>query len=202
MPTKPTLAIGSSRVIPSSMPMPARSTGTISGLGSLSRAVTATPTGVVTETSQTRISRVASYASKVTSSSVKMRKVAVSVLASRSRESLWMTSGWSASRVRMVAKPSRFGLAALVPAWPQRAGEQPGQRRRCPGAGQGDRADRRVLVEQLQRAQPVAQHVDLAPDRAGQAAAGARRPALRRVQFDQPAGELLVADRAVVQRDE
>ena len=101
MPTKPTLAIGSSRVIPDSMPMPARSTGTISGLGSLSRRPVATPTGVVTETSATRISRVASYASRVTSSSVRMRKVAVSVLSSRSRVSLWVTSGWSASRVRM-----------------------------------------------------------------------------------------------------
>jgi hypothetical protein len=60
MPTKPTLAIGSSRVIPSSMPIPARSTGTISGLGAVSRAPVAGPTGVVTETGSTRISRVAS----------------------------------------------------------------------------------------------------------------------------------------------
>ena len=60
MPTNPTLAIGSSRVMPSSMPMPARSTGTISGLGSASFAPVAMPTGVVTVTSWARTSRVAS----------------------------------------------------------------------------------------------------------------------------------------------
>ena len=60
MPTKPTLAIGISRVIPSSMPIPARSTGTISGLGSSSMAPVATATGVVTSTGVTRTSLVAS----------------------------------------------------------------------------------------------------------------------------------------------
>ncbi len=60
MPTKPMLAIGSSRVIPSSMPIPARSTGTISGFGGESRTPAARATGVVTSTLATRISLVAS----------------------------------------------------------------------------------------------------------------------------------------------
>ena len=92
-PTKPTSAIGSSRVMPSSMPMPARSTGTMSGTGLASLTPRAVPTGVSTETGWTRISRVASYASSVTSSSVRLRNVAVSVAASRSAVSLWVTSG-------------------------------------------------------------------------------------------------------------
>ena len=55
-----------------------------------------------------------------------------------------------------------------------------------------------VLVKQLQGAQPVPEHVDLAADRAGQAAARAGRPPLDGVQLGQPAGQLLVPDRAVL----
>ena len=46
--------------MPSSMPIPARSTGTISGTGPASLTPLAMPTGVVTDTGCTRISRVAS----------------------------------------------------------------------------------------------------------------------------------------------
>ena len=61
MPTKPTSAIGSSRVMPSSMPMPARRIGTISGLGAASLTPWAGATGVWTvDLGATRTSRVAS----------------------------------------------------------------------------------------------------------------------------------------------
>ena len=60
MPTKPTSAIGSSRVMPSSMPMPARSIGTMSGLGGASLPPWAGATGVCTVTGSTLTSRVAS----------------------------------------------------------------------------------------------------------------------------------------------
>jgi len=52
-PTNPTSALGSSRVMPSSMPIPARSTGTTRGLGRASFTPVASATGVVTEIGST-----------------------------------------------------------------------------------------------------------------------------------------------------
>ena len=52
--------MGSSRVMPSSIPIPARSTGTMSGTGRASLTPRASATGVVIVTGCTRISRVAS----------------------------------------------------------------------------------------------------------------------------------------------
>jgi hypothetical protein len=53
----------------------------------------------------------------------------------------------------------------------------------------------------LQGAQPVPQHVDLAADGAGEAAARPGRPALARVQLGQPPSQLLVADRPLLRHD-
>ena len=93
-------AVGSSRVIPSSMPRPARRTGTTSGSGFASRQPVAGATGVVTSNGSVRICRVPSYARRVTSSSVSRRKVGESVRSSRRVVSLWATRGWSTTRVR------------------------------------------------------------------------------------------------------
>jgi hypothetical protein len=93
MPRKPTSAVGSRRIIPSSMPRPARRIGTTSGFGLASLVPRASETGVRTVTVSTRTSRVASYASSVTSSSASLRNVGESVLSSRSVVSLCATSG-------------------------------------------------------------------------------------------------------------
>ena len=60
MPRKPTSAVGSSRVMPSSMPRPALRIGTTMGRGSARRRQRASATGVVISTSSVRTSRVAS----------------------------------------------------------------------------------------------------------------------------------------------
>ena len=60
MPRNPTSAVGISRVIPSSMPSPARSTGTTSGRGREMPTPRASATGVRTVTGSTRMLRVAS----------------------------------------------------------------------------------------------------------------------------------------------
>ena len=95
MPRKPTSAVGSSRVIPSSIPRPARRTGTTSGTGVPRWHAGGVATGVVTSTGTTRTSRVASYARSVTSSSASRRNVGDGVRSSLSAVSLWATSGWS-----------------------------------------------------------------------------------------------------------
>ncbi len=79
--------------MPSSMPMPARRIGTMSGTGRDSRTPGERATGVDTLTSSTRMPRVASYASSVTNSSASRRNVAESVFSSRSAVSLCATSG-------------------------------------------------------------------------------------------------------------
>ena len=79
MPRKPTSAVGSSRTIPSSMPSPARRIGTTSGSGAASRTPWAAPPGGDLDRLDPT-SRVASYASRVTSSSASRRKVGESVL--------------------------------------------------------------------------------------------------------------------------
>ena len=98
MPRKPTSAVGISRVMPSSMPRPARRIGTTSGRGGDSLTPADSISGVSTMHAVTRTSRVASYASSVTSSSVSRRKVGESVALLRSTVSLWATSGWSTMR--------------------------------------------------------------------------------------------------------
>ncbi len=60
IPRKPISAVGSSRVIPSSIPRPARRIGITTGRGWAIRWPVAGPTGVVISTSATRMSRVAS----------------------------------------------------------------------------------------------------------------------------------------------
>ena len=70
MPRKPTSAVGTSLVMPSSIPSPARRIGTTSGRGSLIFTPIVSVTGVVIRTGATRTFRVASYANSVTSSSV------------------------------------------------------------------------------------------------------------------------------------
>ena len=65
---------------------------------------TAGPPGSVTSYGTVRTSRVASYASSVTSSSASRRNVGESVRSSRSVVSLWATSGWSATWTRMARR--------------------------------------------------------------------------------------------------
>ena len=60
MPTKPTSAVGIRRIIPSSMPSPARRMGTTSGRGRVSSTPVVVVIGVFTSTGSTRTSRVAS----------------------------------------------------------------------------------------------------------------------------------------------
>ena len=60
MPRNPTSAVGSRRVMPSSMPRPARRIGTTMGPGSARRRQWAVATGVAISTFSTRTSRVAS----------------------------------------------------------------------------------------------------------------------------------------------
>ena len=93
MPTKPTSAVGISRVMPSSIPSPARRMGTTIGRGWASFTPTQSVIGVRTVCGVTRTSRVASYASRVTSSSVRCRKVGESVRSSRRAVSLCATRG-------------------------------------------------------------------------------------------------------------
>src|SRR5829696_3957650 len=92
---EPHSAVGINRVIPSSIPSPARRMGTTSGRGDDSLTPSAGATGVCTVTGVTRTWRVASYASSVTSSSVSRRKVGKLVVASRNAVSLCATRGWS-----------------------------------------------------------------------------------------------------------
>jgi hypothetical protein len=92
-PTNPTSAVGSSLVMPSSMPIPARRTGTTSGTGRASLTPLASATGVCTVSGCTRMPRVASYASRVTSSSVSRRNNGASVRESRKVVSLCAISG-------------------------------------------------------------------------------------------------------------
>ena len=72
------------------------------GLGMLEGMTRLLPTADVGFLGMVRTSRVASYASSVTSSSVRRRKVGVSVRSSRRAVSLWATSGWSTTIVRML----------------------------------------------------------------------------------------------------
>ena len=60
IPRNPTSAVGSSRIIPSSIPSPARRIGTTSGLGAASLTPVVGATGVTMSTGSTRTSRVAS----------------------------------------------------------------------------------------------------------------------------------------------
>ncbi len=60
IPRNPTSAVGSSRIMPSSIPSPARRIGTTSGLGEASRMPVVGATGVVISTASVRTSRVAS----------------------------------------------------------------------------------------------------------------------------------------------
>ncbi len=68
-PRNPTSAVGMSLTMPSSIPSPARRIGTTSGRGSLMRRPVVVVTGVRISTGSVRTARVASYASRVTSSS-------------------------------------------------------------------------------------------------------------------------------------
>ena len=60
MPRNPTSAVGSSRIIPSSIPSPARRIGTTSGFGAASLTPVVGATGVTISYGATRTSRVAS----------------------------------------------------------------------------------------------------------------------------------------------
>ena len=104
MPRNPTSAVGMSFIIPLSMPSPARRMGTTMGRGSAISTPVVSATGVVMVTGCTRSESVASYARSVTSSSASSRNVAEEVSSRRSRVSLWATSGWSMTRVRMLPR--------------------------------------------------------------------------------------------------
>ncbi|MPN24474.1 hypothetical protein SDC9_171873 [bioreactor metagenome] len=79
--------------MPPSMPRPARRIGTTSGSGVVNRTPRASWIGVRTVHGSTRTLRVASYANRVTSSSVSWRKTGDAVEESRSRVSLCATRG-------------------------------------------------------------------------------------------------------------
>src|SRR5665648_145534 len=102
-PRNTTSAVGSRRIMPASMPRPARRMGTTIGLGSAMCVPMVDAIGVTTSRCSVRTSRVASYASSVTSSSTSRRNVAWGVFSSRSTVSLWEMSGWSATCRRMGA---------------------------------------------------------------------------------------------------
>ena len=138
----------------------------------------------------------------------------MSVPASRSKVSLWVTQrvvgeqrahGTQFVRSRRpVPQPARVPppLAALVPPRPERPGEQPGQRRRDPDVGQRHRptgASSSSSCSARSRWRSTWISPLIAPD---EAAARPRRPPFRRVQLGQAGRQLLVPDRAVVQRDE
>src|SRR5699024_10209253 len=108
-----------SRVRPSSMPRPARRIGTTIGLGLDSLVPVIVVTGVSIWIGATATLRVASYASRVTSSSASWRNTEEWVARSRSTDSLWATSGWSISRTRM----ARIYRTTQVPRDPARLRE-------------------------------------------------------------------------------
>ena len=83
--------------MPSSMPSPARRIGTTRGRGLAIARPVVRVTGVSISTCSVRTFRVASYASRVTSSSVSWRNTGEVVFLSRRTESLWVMRGWSAT---------------------------------------------------------------------------------------------------------
>ena len=94
MPRNPTSAVGRRRVMPSSMPRPARKTGTTIGRGRFKCLPVILQIGVSISRSLTSKLRVASYASRVTNSETNSRKMLEGVFLSRKTVSLWSTSGW------------------------------------------------------------------------------------------------------------